>query len=63
MVNATIAKMCGQPHNVSAKTGGRTTVVGAGTNGSNGTIAGNHFLTAAPKYGTEGVNEGMVKGG
>jgi hypothetical protein len=63
MVNSGIAKMCGQPKNLSANTGGRTTTVGAGTNGNNSTIAGNHFLEACDKYGVQGVTEGMVKGG
>tara|TARA_R110000851_G_scaffold265570_8_gene418103 strand:- start:2901 stop:3071 length:171 start_codon:yes stop_codon:yes gene_type:complete len=55
MVNAGIAKFMGQPKNLTAQSGGKTTKVGAGVDGKNGSIAGNHFLCAAPKYGTDGV--------
>jgi hypothetical protein len=63
MINKSIAKLCGQPYNASSGTGGRKTVVGAGVNGSNGTIAGGHFLQSYSGYGVKGITEGMVKGG
>jgi hypothetical protein len=56
MVNKGIAKLIGQPKNASDMTGGRTTKAESRPT-SNSTIAGNHFLEAAPKYGTEGVGK------
>ena len=56
MINSGLAKLCGQPKNASANTGGRTTK-GDSRPAINSSITGSHFLSAPTKYGTEGVGK------